>query len=29
MAPEAIVRGWGAGLERFKERRQEFLLYPE
>ena len=29
MAPEAIVRGWGAELERFKERRREFLLYPE
>ena len=28
-APEAIVRGWEAGLRRFKERRREFLLYPE
>jgi uncharacterized protein YbbC (DUF1343 family) len=29
MAPEAIVRGWVAELERFKTRRREFLLYPE
>jgi uncharacterized protein YbbC (DUF1343 family) len=28
-APAAIVRGWTPGLERFKERRREFLLYPE
>ncbi len=28
-APAAIVRGWTAGLERFKERRREFLLYRE
>src|SRR6185503_8007322 len=29
MVPEAIVRGWNAGLERVKQRRREFLLYPE
>jgi len=28
-APNSIVRGWEAGLRRFKERRREFLLYPE
>jgi uncharacterized protein YbbC (DUF1343 family) len=28
-APDAIVRGWAPGLERFKVRRREFLLYPE
>ena len=28
-APEAIVRGWDAGLRRFKERRRQFLLYQE
>jgi uncharacterized protein YbbC (DUF1343 family) len=27
--PELIVRSWGAGLERFRERRRAFLLYPE
>jgi uncharacterized protein YbbC (DUF1343 family) len=27
--PDAIVRGWDAELARFKERRREFLLYPE
>jgi uncharacterized protein YbbC (DUF1343 family) len=27
--PAAIVEGWGSGLERFKERRRPFLLYPE
>jgi uncharacterized protein YbbC (DUF1343 family) len=29
MAANAIVRGWDAGLKRFKERRRPFLLYPE
>jgi uncharacterized protein YbbC (DUF1343 family) len=28
-APDAIVRAWAPGLERFKARRREFLLYPE
>ena len=28
-APEAIVAGWEAELERFRERRRAFLLYPE
>lgn len=28
-APDAIVGGWIADLERFKARRREFLLYPE
>jgi uncharacterized protein YbbC (DUF1343 family) len=28
-APDAIVSGWDAELERFKVRRREFLLYPE
>jgi uncharacterized protein YbbC (DUF1343 family) len=27
--PAAIVAGWAAELERFRERRQPFLLYPE
>ena len=27
--PSAIVAGWSAGLERFKQRRKEFLLYPD
>lgn len=27
--PAAIVRGWRGDLERFRERRRRFLLYPE
>jgi uncharacterized protein YbbC (DUF1343 family) len=29
MEPSAIVRSWVPDLERFRERRREFLLYPE
>jgi len=28
-APSAIVRDWNAELKEFRERRREFLLYPE
>jgi uncharacterized protein YbbC (DUF1343 family) len=27
--PATIVRGWTAELERFRERRRRYLLYPE
>ncbi len=27
--PSTIVRAWGPGLQKFKDRRRQFLLYPE